>query len=52
MQLFGRNFERPFVVIHAIALVFKEKSLYFAEFRKVISFVVAFLSWFFEHKFC
>ena len=41
MQLLGRNFERPFVVMQAIALVFKEKSLYLVEFRKVISFIVA-----------
>ena len=41
MHFSGRNFERFFVVIHATALVFNEKDLYFCEFKKVISLGVA-----------
>ena len=34
IQLLGRNFDKLGVVIHAAALVFREISLYFAEFKK------------------
>ena len=41
MHFSGRNFDRLEVVIQAAALVFNEKSLYFCEFKKVISLSVA-----------
>ena len=41
MHLSGRNWERLNEVIHAAAFVFKAKSLYLLEFKKVILFFSA-----------
>ena len=43
-EVVQRYFDKLDVVMHAAALVFNEKSLYFWEFKKVISFDVAFVN--------